>query len=373
MVDQKQRNCNLDVIRIFAFLTVVSVHFFLNDNFYSVKIESPIMLLPICIRNFNMICVPLFLMLSGYLLKNRTLSKQFYGKLIPTLGIYLLVSLCCLVAAYLLDRETFSLEESLWGLLSFKTAGYSWYVEMYIGMFIMIPFFNMVYNNCSDKGKKILLLTALVSTTLPSLFNVWRPSDLSWWLQPGSSQEYFEIFPNQWESMYPVTFYFLGAYLRDFPPKIKPLTTFFLIIGVWLTGGVFTFYRIYGYTFGAAKWTGYQAILTASLSVLVFHFLNSVNLSWIGNMGQKILAKLSSWVLGAYLCSSIFDDWFYPILKEAHPTFMRSFWYMPLMVAAVAVCSMVLSAVLNLIYDLCEKLVLKCIRRKGAQKESVTE
>ena len=371
MIDRNQRSCNLDVIRIFAFLTVVAVHFFLNVDFYDVTITNPVMLVPICIRNFCMICVPLFLMLSGYLLKNRTFSLKFYMKLIPTLGIYLLASLCCMASSFLVDRGNFSLYESIRGLFSFSTASYSWYIEMYIGLFLMFPFFNIAYGKSSDKGKKILVLTALISTALPSVLNIWRP-ELSWWLRPGSSKEYFELVPNQWEAMYPFTFYFLGAYLRDFPPKIKALPTFFLMIGVCVLGGLFAFYRSYGYDMGNSKWTAYPSILTTVQSVLVFHFLNSVNLSWVGKGGRKILAKLSSWVLGAYLCSSIFDDWFYPILTERYPSFLRSFLFMPVIVGAIVICSTVLSAILNVIYDLCQMLVLKCIPKKKIQ-EAVTE
>lgn len=363
MIEQKQRSCNLDVLRIFAFLTVVSVHFFYNGEFYGVYINSPIMLAPICIRNFSMICVPLFLMLSGYLLKNRTMSKAYYCKLIPTVGIYLLASICCMIFAYFHNGAEFSFRESIRGVLSFKTAAYSWYVEMYIGLFLMFPFFNLAYGKCSDKGKKILVLTALVSTALPSLFNIWR-LEPSWWLDPGSSEDYLELIPNQWEAMYPFTFYFVGAYLRDFPPKIKPLHTFFLIIGVCIVGGLFSMYRCYGYGFDGGRWTAYQSTLTTIQTVLVFHFINSVDLSWVNEKWRKILAKLSSWVLGAYLCSSIFDDWFYPILVEATGSFLRRLVYYPLVVVVVAVCSMALSAILNGIYSLCEKLVVTRNQKK---------
>lgn len=364
MLEKKQRSCNLDVIRIFAFLMVVSVHFFWNGNFYGQNINTPYMIFPILIRNLSMVCVPLFLLLSGYLLKGRTVSKGFYCKLIPTVGIYLLASLACMAYAYLNREEGFSLSKSLWGIFSFTTAPYSWYIEMYIGLFLMIPFFNIAYGKCSERGKKILVLTALISTALPSVLNIWRPTDLSWWLRPGSSEEYYEIFPNQWESLYPITFYFLGAYLRDFPPKLKPLPTFFLLVGVCSIGAVFSYYRTYGYLFHSSKWTAYQSALVTSQAVLTFHFFNSLDLSRVSERWRKVLARLSSWVLGAYLCSSIFDSWLYPILLEKQPVFLKSFIYYPIMVIVVSICSMLLSAVLNLIYDIIETAVKKCLASK---------
>ena len=364
MVENKQRSCNLDLIRVFALLTVVSVHFFWDGTFYDQVIDSPYMVFPLCVRNFSMICVPLFLMLSGYLLKNRKPCKSYYCKLFQTVGIYLLSSIAYCILVYCLRREEFSLGKAIRGIFAFETLSYAWYIEMYIGLFLMIPFFNMAYGNCSDKGKKLLVITALILTALPSLLNIWRPHDLSWWLRPGSSNEYFEIAPDQWEAMHFFTFYFIGAYLRDFPLKLKPLPTLLLAVGVCLVGGVFTYYRCYGYIFAGWAWTSYQSVLTTVQSVLVFHFLNSLDLSKLGNGWKKLLKKLSSWVLGAYLCSSFFDEYFYPQLVEAQPVFLRSFLYYPVMVAAVAVCSIAVSVPVTEFYHLCEGLVVKWCRRR---------
>ena len=126
MIERKQRSCNLDVIRIFAFLCVVSVHFFLNTNFNSQMIGRKLMLIPVAARSFFLICVPLFLLLSGYLMKNKTFSKSYYLKLFQTLGIYVLASIACAVYAFLSNRESFSFRDAAAGVLSFRTAPYSW-------------------------------------------------------------------------------------------------------------------------------------------------------------------------------------------------------------------------------------------------------
>lgn len=373
MTDKNQRSCNLDLLRIFAFLTVASIHFFWSGELYGQKVNTPYFLLPICIRNFSMICVPLFLMLSGYLLKDRTPSKRYYCKLFHVLGIYLLASFACAFAKFLFDRENFSVFWAIKGIFSFETAPYSWYVDMYVGLFLLIPFFNLAYNHCPPKWKKILIASVLILTVLPSLTNIWRPWDLSWWKHPGSSGEYLPLASEYWEGVYAITFYFLGAYLRDHPPKRKPIGLFLMAVGVCILGGVFSYYRCYGYGFVSGKWTAYQSILTTTQAVLVFRFFCSLDLSSVGQGSRKVFAKLSSWVLGAYLCSSIFDDLFYPKLLEARPVFLERFLFYPVMVAAVAICSMVLSALLTEFYNLCEKLVVKCISKRASCKKSSPE
>ena len=83
----KRRNPALDITRILAFLCVVGIHFFLNNNFYNIPVRGLPMAGMISVRCFCMICVPLFLMLSGYLLKEKTLSRKYYSRIIYILAI----------------------------------------------------------------------------------------------------------------------------------------------------------------------------------------------------------------------------------------------------------------------------------------------
>lgn len=60
------RALGLDLIRIIAFLSVISVHFFLHNDFYNLNPNNIFVYVATCFRNLFMICIPLFLMLSGY-------------------------------------------------------------------------------------------------------------------------------------------------------------------------------------------------------------------------------------------------------------------------------------------------------------------
>ena len=44
--------------------------------------------------------------------------------------------------------------------------------------------------------------------------NITNPS---WWLNPSSSSVYHQLMPDWWTGMYPITYYFMGCYLRDHP------------------------------------------------------------------------------------------------------------------------------------------------------------
>jgi len=368
MIEKKQRSCNLDVIRIFAFLCVVSVHFFLNSGFYDHIVEGSSMFLMTAMRNFYMICVPLFMILSGYLLKDKAPCKSYYIKIFQTLGIYLLASMACAGYKLLFDRENFSFMGSVLGLFTFSTAPYSWYIEMYIGLFLIIPFLNRMYNGMTQKRKKLLIGMFLVLTALPSVMNIWQFFNLSWWLKPSVSQNYDYLVPDYWIELYPITYYFIGCYLREYPLKLKRSTNLWCIFGVFVVSGVFNVYRSLGEVFVEGSWSDHRSFFVTIQSVLVFNYLNRLNLTCIGEKTGYVLKKLSSWTLGAYLCSSVFDNIFYNILMAVEPAMEQRILYFPVIVLAVSVCSLALSAVLHWIYTLLEKLVEKCARHRVGEK-----
>ena len=80
--------------------------------------------------------------------------------------------------------------------------------------------------------------------------------------------------------------------------------------------------------------------------------VNGMDLSRMPGWLKVAFARMSEWSLGAFLVSWIFDFTFYPILcdRVADPH-LRLNW-MPVMVLAVYGCSLALSAVLQMVYDL---------------------
>ena len=76
---KKDRNINLDIIRCVAVLTVICVHFFLHNGYYNIPVLGKKMYIATIMRTAFMVCVPLFLLLTGYLMNKKTLSKKYDG------------------------------------------------------------------------------------------------------------------------------------------------------------------------------------------------------------------------------------------------------------------------------------------------------
>ena len=76
------RDYRLDIIRIFSLFCVIAVHFFLNSGFYDEIVVEKRMYIMSIFRSFFIICVPMFIMLTGYLVNGKTLSKKYYKGII---------------------------------------------------------------------------------------------------------------------------------------------------------------------------------------------------------------------------------------------------------------------------------------------------
>ena len=74
----KERNINLDLIRCVAAIFVISVHFCLNSGFYELTCSGMRMLIMCILRTAFITCVPLFLMLTGYLMNKKELTISYY-------------------------------------------------------------------------------------------------------------------------------------------------------------------------------------------------------------------------------------------------------------------------------------------------------
>ena len=287
----KKRDLNLDLIRCIAVFCVIAVHFFLNSKFYSTPVIGKRMYLMIMIRTGCMVCVPLFLMLTGYLMNKKTLSLNFYNGIKKVVGIYLLASIACIAFRIYYLKETLIISEALISIADFSGAPYAWYIEMYIGLFLMIPFLNLIYNNLKNKEqKKGMLLTFIALTIMPTLFNV---DD--------------KFLPDYWTSIYPITYYFAGAYIHEFNIQLKKRTNIILFFTVLLASSLFDIYLNFKALFRWAGHSYWNGIGTFLLAVLVFIFIKNLNLDRLTPVTRSFILKISELSLTIYLVSWIFD------------------------------------------------------------------
>lgn len=369
----QNRNPAMDILRIVAVLCVISIHFFYHTGYYNTTADNVPMYFATVLRTLFSVCVPLFMILSGFLLCNKTLKKGYYSGIRKTIIVYILVAIACIIykscnGSYTLTTLTF-----FTGIFDFSGANYSWYIEMYIGLFLIIPFLNIIYKNLdSRKQKNILLITLIAITILPSLFNEFRFDSLEWWANPASNTETQKLIPSWWVGIYPITYYFTGCYIREYGTKIKNIYLIIALVVAVFGFGTFNFYRCYGMPFSTSNYVYWYGIEPYVMSVLIFLIISKLKLENINVKTKFVLWKISDLVLGTYLLSFIFDAiYYYEFLNKNTTDFYARFPFMPLMILCVFVSALISSGIINLIaagIEFCYKKICNLCKEKFSKK-----
>ena len=369
----KVRNPNMDILRIIAVLCVIGIHFFYHSGYYYTTNDNAVMYFATVLRTLSSVCVPLFMILSGFLLCNKTLKKGYYSGIRKTIIVYILVAIACMIYKSIVESYTLTPLTFFTGILDFTGANYSWYIEMYIGLFLLVPFLNIIYKNLdSRKQKNILLITLIAITILPSLFNAFRFDSLEWWANPASNTETQKLIPSWWVGIYPITYYFTGCYIREYGTKIKNICLIIALVVAVFGFGTFNFYRCYGTPFSTSDYVYWSGIEPYVMSVLIFLIIKNLKLDNINVKVKFVLWKVSDLVLGTYLLSFIFDAiYYYEFLNKNTTDFYARFPFMPLMILCVFVSALISSGIINLIaagIEFCYKKICNLCKEKFSKK-----
>ena len=300
---EKKRDLNLDLIRSFALVAVLVMHYYDNSGFYTVTMDGAGDFVMAVVRMLFVSCVPLFLMLSGWLCSGRKLSARYYLGMLRILELYVITTIACVLFEALYLGSPLSLKELISGLINFELNGYAWYVLLYGGLFLMMPFLNMIYRGCAGKRQKqILILSFLALSVLPSLFN-----------------QFVHIYSIWWSKLYPICYYFTGAYMRDYLKREKPSRFFLALFGFTLVFCLFNQFYFQGQAvnYDGIHYDHYQAYI---VSVLLFAAMASLDLKSLPHALSRMISKVSELSFSAYLLSWISDGIIY---REFVPFFPR--------------------------------------------------
>ncbi|MBQ6153224.1 MAG: acyltransferase family protein [Ruminococcus sp.] len=348
---EKSRMIAPDILRLFACFSVISIHFFLNSKFYDAPIDSFNMYVMLIARLFFSTCVPLFMILTGYLMCNKTLSKKHYAKGMKVVWMYLLSTLVIVIYRLYIGHTLQNWMDVLWGTLRFNAAPYAWYVEMYLGLYLLIPFLNILYHNINSKRwKVILIITCFALNSLPQIINVYNFVQSGWWSDPSSSTDYQKLIPQWWMYGYPVTYYFIGCYLREYGLNINRWIRRGMLVLSLAAYFFYCMWRASGKSFPWGQWTGWEFPLTMFNAAIIASLVLEKEFRRTPSVLAKVISYLSGLSLPAFLVSYIFDTVYYPILNNSVQKIPDRMWGYFWIVPAVFFSSIAVSIVIDLVY-----------------------
>ena len=330
----KNRVIGLDIVRCIAIIFVLSVHFFAYTSFYSTPLVGKKMIILLFFRWLFYCCVPLFLVLTGYLKNKKKLSKKYYSTIKKIIYSYLFISICIyFFKKYFMDYDV-NVFRQIFNILGFESGDYSWYVEMYIGLFLLIPFLNIVYNNLKNKKqKKCLIITMILLTAMPPLL-----SHLSLGIN---------TYPDYWVSIYPISYYFIGCYINEYKIKISKKVLLFGIVVLLFCETILTYFYSYNSVLDKSFLESYGSIFTMAITILIFLLLYDIKLS---NMAlKKTVYTISKNSFDIYLFSYITDNVLYKYFKL---NILNEYYKMPAFVFMGILITLVFSLIKNLIFKI---------------------
>lgn len=311
---KSERVLGLDIIRTISVICVIAGHFFtVNTPYNECGLSDGSLFIQGFLKAFmSNVGVPFFLMLSGYLCVNKTCSGKYYKGILKVLIPYLVIS--CITWAVLTDSP--SIKGLLMGILSFSTIGYAWYVEMYIGLFLLIPFLNIIVHQVVKEDKSLyLLLTLLFLTALPPLVN---RADI-------------KLVPGFWMMTFPLTFYFIGTLIRMHQPHIKRkfLWLWVVIAFTFLTPvSIYLFLSWWGQDLSITG--SYYSLLNIIPSIILFIILYDIEN--VHKFVANIFSFISVYAFEIFLWSYLYDRLIYPIFLNRYYSNQSEFivWFVPI-------------------------------------------
>ena len=333
------RNYNIDFIKVCAVFFVISVHFFLNNGFYDTNITCPRMYIMVAMRTLFLTCVPLFILITGYLMNSKEFSTKYYLGLKKIIIPYLILTLITIIVKLFLCKYGFFIDAGIGYYIKefykFHIIGYAWYVDMYIGLFTLIPFINKMFSNNKFQDTALMLTFSCLTIT-PIVVKYWLP-------------------------MWVITYYIIGAFIQKYKIKISskyliPALLFSLTICT-----VINIYLSHGHTFKVYGLDHMGVIENAIISILIFLLLLNINFDKINKKIKQVLAYIANLSLSIYLSSYIFDKIIYHYFNIYITNVTAKLEWYVIIVPLVFICSLLLAMFTNKIYKYIDNKFLKNI------------
>lgn len=196
---KKQRNIQIEIIRILAMLMIILGHAFLYGH--AAEDVNGNAGLTTAIETFAIPGTDIFVLISGYFLLNSKISV----KRIVVLWLQILfysVSLTLLMTT--LGISKFSYIDLIKTVLPISFNQY-WFMRVYFYLILCVPFLNILLNSLQQKAHKQLIFLGIVLMVIPAsipgiaLFNGDAGNGILWFMM----------------------LYSTGAYLKKYPPRFS--------------------------------------------------------------------------------------------------------------------------------------------------------
>lgn len=169
------RNVALDLIRVVAIVLVLwqhaSEYYYIGDNLSVIHANIPMLT---WMNSVARICVPLFVMISGYLLLPVSTSTTTFFRRRFTRILFPWVFWCVAYAVYFMLRSGDGIATCIASVCRIPLnygveVGHLWYIYMLIGVYLLAPIVSPWLRQCGKRELQGYLALWMLTTLLPYL------------------------------------------------------------------------------------------------------------------------------------------------------------------------------------------------------------
>lgn len=175
---ERQRYYFIDVLRVAACFLVIVNH--TNSWIFMETVPTPCETWYASLTYFfiSKIAVPIFIMISGYTMLDRVDSYKKAGKKVirMILALYTFSLLYYLGQWQVGARPYIGVKDFLLSVFQYSQTNAFWYMYMYIGLLLMLPFLQKMTANLSKKDVQIFIALCLFITGVWPIVEHWFPA-----------------------------------------------------------------------------------------------------------------------------------------------------------------------------------------------------
>lgn len=220
----KKKIAWIELLRIIACFCVIVNH--TNSQIFADTVPSVTWFVSLTYFFVSKIAVPLFLMISGYLLLDVEESYiKVFARIKSTFITLFIFSIAYYFFNYYLGNiQTLSVKGALIQIISTSTTNSLWYLYMYIGVLIMLPFLRKMVSGMKQADFFVFFIISFI------FFGIWPI--VTHYLPEVTLNKNFEI---QIFSSY-ICMFLIGGYFKRYGAAIKKRKWLCIIVFIAMTG-----------------------------------------------------------------------------------------------------------------------------------------
>ncbi len=164
----------IDFIRAFSIFLVILLHCICDYYANTENVGKALWFILSYVNELSRIGVPLFFMISGYLILSKDITdiKEFYKKRFLKIGIpFILYDILYYIYMNLSSENSITISGFFKDLVNCGSAYHLWFVYSILILYLIMPFLQIIVKNCDMKKLILLFVISIFQTSIRPLIN----------------------------------------------------------------------------------------------------------------------------------------------------------------------------------------------------------